>query len=304
MAHSDWPLLSNSHDRISEAYAESLDYLKNHESMRRKLTETLWAYHEIGDLIPQTVENIGSGHYFPYSESYRELENSFMLCLEGYYRYSYTALRSVVELGILGVYFAVLNKEHVEVKPWLTSTLRTPSMKIMLDRLEELASYKLFNNRFGFRNDLVNVYDELGASVHVRGYRNSSTGHNRVNANSFSEKSLLRYSKFASISVEYMLEVLLLKYPIGMQPIPVDEKFGLNGPVGGFLQAYQHETIFHVLPPDKRAFLKELSDKDESVKEVTGYFESLPDISSEELQRQEAEFHSTFRGKTEHESEP
>src|SRR6266540_640208 len=101
------PIIINTHERISAALADSLRYLEKVPDLQQKIADHVWAYHEIRDLVPQTLDNFMSGHYFPFSESYYELENSFQLCMEGFYRYAFDALRSVLELGILGVHFAV-----------------------------------------------------------------------------------------------------------------------------------------------------------------------------------------------------
>ena len=87
------PLIINDHSKITEVYEKSINYLNNNDSLYEKIAKHLWAYHEIGTLIHQTVENVLSGHYFPYSEAYIHLEKSYQLCLEGFYTYAYFALR-------------------------------------------------------------------------------------------------------------------------------------------------------------------------------------------------------------------
>ena len=78
-------LIINDHKKIEEVYKKSEEYLKNHDRLRDKIATHLWAYNEAGVLVPQTVKSFWSGHFFPFSESYYELENSFELCKQGFY---------------------------------------------------------------------------------------------------------------------------------------------------------------------------------------------------------------------------
>jgi len=83
---------------------------------------------------------------------------------------------------------------------------------------------------------------------------------------------------------------MVLKYPIGMQGLPLDEKFGFNGPVGGFLQQHQVNLITSLIHPDERRFLQSLSDSDPEVQATAEYIHSLPDLAAEEWERQTKDF--------------
>jgi hypothetical protein len=160
-------------------------------------------------------------------------------------------------------------------------------MKQMLERIMRVDKFGAFDKEFGLKKQLQDLYEGLGLDVHARGYVHSSSGQAKANVNRFQAKSLERYCRLMRSTVECLCTMLLIKYPIGMQPAPLDEKFGLNGPIGGFLQEYQHETIFPMIPKAKLVFLKQQSDEDSSVREAIEYLQSLPDITHEELERQE-----------------
>jgi len=91
------------------------------------------------------------------------------------------------------------------------------------------------------------------------------------------------------------ITVILLKYPIGMQSIPLTAKFGLNTPSGGFLEDYQVKLISSILEPSERAFLKSISDNDPYSIQTLEYFDSLPDISDEEMTKQVEEFEKNMK---------
>jgi len=114
-------IIINDHKKVEEVYNKSEEYLKIHRDLRDEVATYLWAYHEIGDLIPQTVENVRTGHFFPYSESYYELENSFELCKQGFYRHSLFTLRCVLELGVMELYFDKEDQAHIDIQNWLRS---------------------------------------------------------------------------------------------------------------------------------------------------------------------------------------
>ncbi|MBI4216295.1 MAG: hypothetical protein HY687_02725 [Chloroflexi bacterium] len=272
----------------------SQEYLEGQQDLQTRIASHLWAYNEIGELVPQTLVNVMSGHYFPYSESYYELENSYQLCLEGFYTYAFAALRSVLELGILGVYFAVNDKEHEDVLPWITSKERTPRFKKILHKLNTLDKVRKFDERFGLAKRIAKTYDNLSGYVHTRGYRYSSTAQARSNSNQFSEPALKRYCEAMFPVVRDVIITMLLKYPIGMQPLPLSKKFGLNGPAGGFLEDDQVKNVTYVLESKEKAFLKTLSDEDPNVRQTVEYFESLPDLPDEQWQQQIQELDKQF----------
>jgi hypothetical protein len=57
----------------------------------------------MGDLIPKTLENLFSGHAFPYHAAEQELGTSRQLAKDAFYTHAFAALRSVLELNALGV---------------------------------------------------------------------------------------------------------------------------------------------------------------------------------------------------------
>jgi len=288
------PFVINDRSKVDETRATTTAFLDQHPELHSSLAKTIWAYHEIGDLVPQTIANVMSGHYFPYSESYYELENSYQLSLEGFYTYAFAALRSVLELGILGVYFSVEDKEYEKVKPWLKSQQPTPRFREVLKKLSQLDYFRQFDERFNFVARVSLRYSHLSDFVHTRGYRFSSSGQTLSNFNRFSENTFIEYSELVRNVVSDVIVTMLLKYPVGIQSLPLTEKFGLNGPAGGFLEGHQVTMITSLIDPTEQAFLKAVSDADENVRAIVAHFESLPDLSDEDWQTQSEEFDKRF----------
>lgn len=283
-------IIINNHNKILTTYDDSVNYLKNHKELNRDMGHYLYAYHEIADLIPQTTENIGSGHFFPFLESGYELENSYELCLEGFYSYSFAALRSVLELCIIGIFFAVDNKEHENVRPWISSKKQTPRFKDALQGLNKIPCFKEFNQRFVYIKKTIDLYHHLSGYIHTRGFQYSSTASTKANFNQFNEKALIKYSKLMFSVVSSIIEIMLIKYPIGIKPLPLFDKFGINPPAGGFLEFQQIIYLKYVLTDEKLGFIEHVADNDQEVKDIINELESLPDLSSEELHKQAKEF--------------
>ncbi len=287
----DKPFLINDHSKIETTHAESLKYLSEKPDLLKQIATHLWAYNQVGNVIPQTVENFGSGHYFPHSESYYEIEASYEFALQGFYRYSLIALRLVLELGLLGVYFSVDDNEHIEVRPWLTSKEKTPRREKIFKQLLKLPNFQIFDQKFQFRDRILDTFDKLDGYTHTRGYKFSSTKLlNHANFNRFEPESLQRYCDLMFSVTKDLIVVLLLKHPLGLQGLPVDEKFGMDGPVGGFLQEHDVRLVTSVIPSDERELLQKFSDEDVNVQETVEYFNNLPDLTDEQWKKQSQEW--------------
>jgi len=89
--------------------------------------------------------------------------------------------------------------------------------------------------------------------------------------------------------VKSLVIMMLLKYPIGMQELPIFEKFGFNFPVGTFLWGTPQKMVLAILDENIIKVLRKLSDENPDVKALVDYILSLPDLTPEELDRQDAE---------------
>ena len=282
-------LIINNHEKIEIVYKKTEEYLNSNEKILEDVSSRLWAYHAAGDLIPQTARNVGSGHYFPYSESYYELENSFEFCRQGFYRYSFFALRCVMELAIMGLYFDKDNQAHIDVQKWLHSKESTPYFRRTLCRLFELEHYRQFDQKFMLQQEIRDIYSSLSDAVHVRGYRYSTSGQTRANFNRFNDRALRQYVKLMATIVKDLVVTMLLKYPIGMQRLPLWEKFGFNEPVGGFLDETYRPAVLAILDGNSKETLQNISDNDPEVQEILRDIHAMPDLTEEELEKERAE---------------
>lgn len=291
MAKMKKPLIINDHETINAVYQKSVKYLENHSELLETIATYLWAYNEIGTLVPQTLDNFWSGHFFPFSESYYELENSFELCKQGFYRHSLFTLRCVLELGVLGLYYSRYDQSHVDIQKWLHSKDPTPHFKKMIKSIFNLQYLKQFDEAVPIHSEMERMYNTLSDYTHVRGYRFSTTAQTNSNFNQFNETSLKIYIKLMRVVVENNIIMLLLKYPIGMQKLPLMEKFYLNTPMGGFLEQYgPQESVFAILDDNIKVILKDISDKDPTVQEIVTQINAMPNLTEEDIKQQNEEY--------------
>ncbi|MBT3257380.1 MAG: hypothetical protein HN366_13130 [Deltaproteobacteria bacterium] len=96
-------------------------FFKNNPKIKDKYEALSWAYHSVGKMIPHTTENFWSDHFFPYTESWDELQISFNLVLFGLYKQAFVSLRSGLELSMLSVYYNINDDGHKTVQDWLKS---------------------------------------------------------------------------------------------------------------------------------------------------------------------------------------
>lgn len=284
------PLIVNDRSKIEDVHAASLRYLEAHTQLYETIGDYIWAYNEVGSLVPQTIDSFWSGHFFPFSESYYELENSFQFCMYGFYRHAFSTLRSVLELALVGLYFDRADKAHIDVQEWFKSFDPTPFFKDALREIFKLEHFREADAIFSLREKVRLLYGNLSDFVHIRGYNFSTSGSTRSNFNSFNDKALVNYVQLMKRLVADCATLIILKYPIGMQELPLLKKFGLNQPMGGFLDESGQTAVFKILDNKTREALASISNSDPSVQEIVRSINELPDLTDAEIKRQNEEF--------------
>ena len=279
--------LLHSDKRVMEILNESNKYLEQHTEIKEKLEHYNWVLRSLSELAPQTPDNFWSGHIFPIAEAEYELETSIVLSKLGFYKHAIAALRNVLELGMLSVYWDIDDKSHIDIQNWLKSKEGTPFKKEVFKRLKQNQNIKELEERQNIFNKTAKIYERLSNFSHTKGFGYSSRGLNMhsSNVNSFNEASLNKWLNLVQEVVEIVTIFHVMKYPVGLQNTPMDEKFGLNGPAGGFLNPHQVERIKNII--SSREVLKDMqkiSDNDEGAKSMTEWVNSQPDITEADFE--------------------
>ena len=276
-------LVVNNHKRIEDAYKKSEEYIVGHEDLNNRIAMHLNAYNSIISLIPETAEKFQSGHIFPYSESHYELESSFELCKQGFYKHSLFALRCVLELGIIGVYFDKDDKAHIEIQGWLRSEDPTPRFRKILTELFNYKNFSEFDTKFDIKKHIENTYSVISNHIHTRGYHFSSRKQCGSNFNHFNECSFLKYIDLMEKITKDIVILMLLKYPIGMQNLPLFDKFGDSPPAGGFLDDLSYIPVMNILDKDTKETLLDISNKDPDAIGLRDAILAMPDLTEEQI---------------------
>ena len=283
-------IIINNHTNIEDVYAKSEEYLNAHSHIQEEISTYLWAYSQAQSLVPITTENFRSGHNFPFSESYSELEISFHLCQQGFYRHSLFALRCALELAVIGLCFDKNDQAHIDIQKWIRSEEPTPWFQRSLNCIFKLDNFSQFNNEIPLKDEIKDIYSSLSDYVHSRGYRYSNRGQSNSNINQFNELSLRQYVDFMKKVISGSVTMMLLKYPIGMANLPLREKFGLDAPMVGFLEDFRKEDVLSVVNEKGRKILQRISDNDPDVEEIVKQVLAIPDMNKEQLNAQRAEW--------------
>jgi hypothetical protein len=114
---------------------------------------------------------------------------------------------------------------------------------------------------------------------------------NNANFTRFNEKVILKWSDLLEKVVQLLLSLHILKYPIAIQTTPIQAKFGINGPFGGFLDVFQSDQIKEVLNPSELQLMQSISDNDETAISLAEWVNSQPDISEEDFKKQIEDFY-------------
>ena len=131
---------------------------------------------------------------------------------------------------------------------------------------------------------------ELSKFVHTRGVDYSYKDLSNGDMNCFKEASFLKWWDYFLRVVKIVVISHVLKYPIALQYLPLEQKFGLNLPVGGFLEPYQSEAIKEFLDEDVVKTLQTISDSNDDAVTTANLINAQPDITAEEMQKQVDEF--------------
>jgi hypothetical protein len=269
--------------------AETETWLQT-SSVLEELEQLFWLYHSSGDVIPQTSESLWSGHFFPWIESFEELQISSNLAFFGMYKQAMIGLRVSLEMGLLSVYWNLNDDGHEVVGEWLHSKELTPKSFEVWRRLEEHPHFRHFQESF----DLKSRIDELNylhGYVHTRGAKYSnSTGRLTSNMQTFEEEQFLNwFSAFREV-VHLIVLLHLIKYPIATVKIDLSRKFGLDIPSFGILRPIEVERIEDAFGDEIMSVLREIYSMDERAQGLISAITEKPDMTEEEIGAQELDW--------------
>ena len=289
------PLRTAKSDQNTLDILESTNaYLHENEEIVGKINEILRVHRTGLDLLPETLENVGSGHVFPIGESEYELESSIHLCKLGFYKHAIIALRNVLELGLLSVYWDIDGKSHINIPEWLSSNEQTPFRKEIIKVLKKNERIVEFDKEHNIFVQITDLYHELSDFSHTKGKSFSSTELSRANFNTFNPESIRKWLDFMGRVAAIVITIHILQYPVGLQNVNLFSKFGFNSPQLGFLEPHQVDGIRQFLDGKVTETLQTISDADPRAKFISQKINDMPDLPDEDIRAQEEEQEKLF----------
>lgn len=277
-------------DKSIKVYSETKEYLDNNTAIKEKIQEISWMYHSLHNVIPITTDSFWSGHNFPYNESWEEMQISFSLICFGFYKQAMASLRSVLELGLLSVYYNINDDGHITVQKWLSSEdsreADTPRIQEVWKILINHENVKEFQSQIDLKQRLLDL-GFLHNYVHTKGHKYSNKlGKHKSNFQTFEEKSILLWLSTYEEIIVIVTTLHLLKYPTGLIKYDYSRKFGIDIPTFSHLQSHEIDRLEKCLPGDFFKLLNDISNKHPETVEFLDWIESHPEMSEEDVENQ------------------
>jgi hypothetical protein len=277
-------------DKSIEVYKETEKYFDANPEIKKRVEDLGWIYHTVGMIIPQNFENLWSGHYFPFIDSWEELQVSFNQICFGLYKQAFVSLRSGLELGMLSVYFNINDDGHNAVKEWLAAKDKkeadTPYAKTIWKILLQNNNIKTFNEK----HDIETVHKNLGYLhnyVHTKGAKHSNRmGLLKSNSQTFEAKLISKWLDTYADIISLISTLHLLKYPISVIRFDYSKKFGIDIPSFGNLEEYNIDKIATILPDNYLKDIEAIAQADSATQETIKEVSLFPDMTEEQIEEQ------------------
>lgn len=230
--------------------------------------------------------------FFPWTEAAAEVEYAFAYAMAGLHRACVDHHRRALELVIVGAYFVADNVDSEAGAAWLSSEKATPLFSRALKALRREDFFSAFDDREKWTDDVTAHYWRLSDTVHVRGreqslqeLQNASLIYAGFPVPNFSVDLLERNLELLMTTCQHMLVALVVANPVLLFGMPLQEKYGINEPIGFFTDD-QAKRLRALLSQKLLGSLLDLAERDSRVQSIREHFASMPDISQAEIARQ------------------
>ncbi len=287
-------LLSDLDERVRWA----LRYVTSEYHDRQRLQECreFVSYH-LAEAGPSHLEAFARIGFFPWTEAEHELDQAIYHSLLGTYKAGFDHLRRALELVAVGCFFTSSLTSTEDARAWLLSQRDTPLFTRALDRLGNLPRFQRLDDQTQWIEKLKFFYWNLCDIIHVRGADygfqviQPISGHlSGVSVSRTDPKALTRLLDAFVESTRHIALLLAVSYPILLFGLPMESKFGISGPMGGFYEEHQASLLRSLLPDHARDPLIALAEADHEVRALREDILARPDITDAELRQQIDDF--------------
>lgn len=270
-----------------------------------------FVFHDLYDAPRSDFNSLRRVGFFPWLEIQRELGEAINHALLASYKATFDNYRRALELAIAGAYFLQAHISEDDAKRWLRSERETPLMTRALSELVQASRFRHVDAQSSWSSHLKAFYWRLCDIVHVRGEK-ASFGSIQPSHAHFCDVSLPEFSaQSLDVAVNTFIEttrhiatVVAIENPILLVGLDMFQKFGMNPPLSGFFDLVQSGRLHKLVLPEVAPSLRRLQQEDDEIISVTAWFDSLPDISDEEIDRQvkeQEEWVKSMQGKEQRE---
>jgi hypothetical protein len=255
-------------------------FLESNQQCALEIDEYLRAFGILFDLISVDATTFYSGHLFPFLEADTEISNSLLVASIGCYRLGFTSHRSVLELGLLSIFYDSSSDGERSRDDWLKAKTNTPFFKDMCTKLFKHPNFEDIQSKYDLKNDLATLYYRLCDFTHTKGGKHSNRrlGGNLLHGIFFNEGTFLDFISALKATVKMSVILHLVRYPVGLLHTPLYAKFGLNRPVGTFLSPEDSEHLKKIVGVPYNAILQSFADADSRAQGQANYVSALPDL--------------------------
>jgi len=210
-----------------------------------------------------------------------------------HYKNAYDSLRRALELVITGSFFVLDDVERKRALKWMRSERGTPNFQRAVASILKDPVFKSCNEECEWKQYIQDQYWLLCDVVHVKGVKNSFdeispsfTTINGINCPCFHEDSCKKVIGAFIQTVQAIASTVALSNPVLLIGFDLDSKFGLNTPQSGFFYPGQTELLRKLIIEQFQDFISRLVERDERVQSTISWFNSLPNITTEDIKTQ------------------
>jgi hypothetical protein len=166
----------------------------------------------------------------------------------------------------------------------------TPFKRDIINVLFKKNNFIQLDKYILIKDKIEKAYGKLNDICHTKGESHSHMSLSKANYPRFIQESYDSFIQIAKEVVNIVITCFVVVNPIILFPVPLELKFGINGPVSGFLEEYEVEILWKLLKPESLQHLRQYYESDPEIISIREEIENLPDISDEELRQQLDEF--------------
>jgi hypothetical protein len=191
------------------------------------------------------------------------------------------------------VYLVLEETDEEKAKNWIRSNHNTIAFTKALKTLVKQGRFKKIESSCGWKKRLQELYIELSGFSHNKGMLKGYRELNKItlftpgtSVLSIKKETIDTFCDLYIQTIQEIIAIQALYNPIILVGVPLDEKFGLEPPISGFLNDEQARMIKKLIPEKYENFFDHLTKNDSEIKENVECFNALYDLTDEDIKSQ------------------